>query len=315
MNPRKQDCRICAAPRKERTSHKRNKPQEWAKQWPTKQGNPNKKHNQRVVESHRSRVEQNQGDSREPEQRNLEGTRIQPIGPRQLPHHSKATTTTQSPQNPRTQTRCAPLSSAGPDFGRDQKKLVTMTCQEGSASGRLKTAMLADLRKDLEAAQQDLPQPLPRNTCARNGKGGGETQAGYHDRTAKIQSLEAVKQQLEKDASEIQKRLEEAEMERDHAFNQMSQEKKSPKLATSGSWDIKPIVDTWMSETAHTLLGDPTQKQAWFREQLCKHMTNLVHADPRNHSQQSYQQRFVVTAQKPTPFSFKNTSRHMTKSQ
>ena len=164
------------------------------------------------------------------------------------------------------------------------KKLETMTCQEGSASGRLKTAMLADLKKDLETAQQDLPQPLPRNTYARKEKEVTKLKQELHDRTAKIQSPAAVKQQLEKDASEIQKRLAEAEMERNHAFNQMSQEK-NPEVADQWILDvftseaaIKPIVDTWTSEAAHTILGDPMQKQAWFREQLCKHMTNLVHA-------------------------------------
>ena len=106
------------------------------------------------------------------------------------------------------------------------KKLNTMTCQEGSASGRLKKAMLADLKKDLEAAQQVL--------YARKDKEVAKLNQELHDRTAKIQSLAAVKQQLEKDASEIQKRLEEAEMERDHAFNQPGERK--PKVPTSGYW-------------------------------------------------------------------------------
>ena len=164
------------------------------------------------------------------------------------------------------------------------KKFDTMTCQEGSASGRLKAAILADLKKDLEAAQQDLPQPVPRNTCARKEKEVAKLKQDLHDRTAKIQSLEAVKKQLEKDASEVQKRLEEAEMERDHAFNQMTQER-NPDLADQWILDvftseaaIKPIVDIWTSETAHTIRVDPVQKQAWFREQLSKHLTNVVHA-------------------------------------
>ena len=76
--------------------------------------------------------------------------------------------------------------------------------------------------------------------------------------------------------------------ERDLAFSQMSQEQTGdtdPEVADqfilealTSEAAIKPIVDTWMSESAHTVLGDPTQKQAWFREQLCKHMTQLENA-------------------------------------
>ena len=81
-------------------------------------------------------------------------------------------------------------------------------------------------------------------------------------------------------------------MERDHAFNQMSQEKTEIgdqwiiDVMTSEA-AIKPIVDTWTSEAAHTILEDPTQKQAWFREQLCKRTTNLIHA-AITHRQQKY---------------------------
>ena len=39
MNPRKKECRICAAPRKERTSPNATNRKNEAKQWPNKQGN------------------------------------------------------------------------------------------------------------------------------------------------------------------------------------------------------------------------------------------------------------------------------------
>ena len=211
----------------------RNKPQERSKAEADKTRQPNKKRNQRTVQSHRSRVEQNQGDNREPEHATWKEHGYNH-------RHGDLHTTRRQRQR-----------------RRMIKKLETMACQEGSASGKLKAAILADLKKDLEAAQQDLPQPLPRNTYARKEKEVAKLKQELHDRTAKIQSLAAVKQQLEKDASEIQKQLEQAEMERDHAFNQMSQEK-NPKVADQWILDvftseaaIKPIVNTWTSEAAH----------------------------------------------------------------
>ena len=42
MNPRKQECRICAAPRKERTSHNVTNRKNGAKQWSTKHDNQTK---------------------------------------------------------------------------------------------------------------------------------------------------------------------------------------------------------------------------------------------------------------------------------
>ena len=108
------------------------------------------------------------------------------------------------------------------------------------------------------------------------------------EKTTRIQNLEAVKQKLENEANDFKERLEETEAERDLAFSQISQEQSGdtdPEVADllilealTSEAAIKPIVDTWMSESAHTVLGDPTPEQAWFRDQLCKHMTQLVFA-------------------------------------
>ena len=227
MNPRKQECIICAARRKERTSHNATNRKNGAKQWPIKQGNQTKNLTNELW--------------------NLIEAESTPANPnKQLGGNTDTTTDTatstplegndndtESTKPTNSDTVHTALQRRNHILG-EIKKIETMTCQEGSASGRLKTAMLADLKKDLEAAQQDVPQPLPRNTYARKEKDVVKLQQEVHDRTAKIQILAAVQQQLEKDASEIQKRLEEAEMERDHAFNQMSREE-NPKLATSGS--------------------------------------------------------------------------------
>ena len=103
---------------------------------------------------------------------------------------------------------------------------------------------------------------------------------------AEIQNLMAMKQKLENETNDIKKRMEEAEAERDLAFSQMSQEQSGeadPEVADqlilealTSEAAIKPIVDTRMSQSAHTVLGDPKQKQAWFRDQLCMHMTQLL---------------------------------------
>ena len=221
MNPRKQECRICAAPRKERTSHHATNRKNGAKQWPNKQGNQTKNTTNELW------------NLIEAESNKIKATKV---SPNTQPGWNTDTTTDTATSTPLegndndTETT-KPMNSDTVHTAlkrRSQilgiiKKLKTMTCQEGSTSGRLKTAMLADLKKDPEAAQQDLPQPLRRNTYARKEKEVAKLKLELHDRTAKIQSLAAVKKQLEKDASEIQKRLEEAEMERDHAFNQMSQ--------------------------------------------------------------------------------------------
>ena len=67
MKTRKQECRILRCAKKGTDKPLRNKPQERSKAVTEQTRKPNKKHNQRTVESHRSRVEQNQGDNREPE--------------------------------------------------------------------------------------------------------------------------------------------------------------------------------------------------------------------------------------------------------
>ena len=236
---------------------------------------------QRTVESHRSRVEQNQGDNREPEHAtwrehgynhrhgNFHTTR------RQRQRHRVHKT-----HELRHGAHCSQAQE--PDFGRNHETrdndVSGWFCERQTQDGD------AGRSQEGSGAGTAGPAAAAAEKHARKEKEVAKLKQELHDRMAKIQSLEAVKQPLENDASEIQKRLEEAEMERDHAFNQMTQEQ-NPDVADQSILDvstseaaIKPIVDTWTSEAAHTIMGDPTQKQAWFREQLCKHMANLVHA-------------------------------------
>ena len=109
----------------------------------------------------------------------------------------------------------------------DIKKYESMSFQEGPTGASFKAEALAKLRTELELVQQDLPQPLPRNTDARKDKEAKMLKQELSNNMAKIQNLMAMKQKLETETNDILKRLEEAEAERDLAFNQMGQEQAS----------------------------------------------------------------------------------------
>ena len=160
----------------------RNKPQERGKAV-AEQTNLTKKHNQRTVESHRSRVEQNQGDNREPEHAtwrehgfnhrhgNLHTTRRQRQRHRVHKTHELRHGTHRS-------------QAQEPDFGRNQET------RNNDGPGRF--------------CQRQTQGGITGSRGGTTRPAAAATEKHLRPRTAKIQSLEAAKQQL---ASEIQKRL------------------------------------------------------------------------------------------------------------
>ena len=268
---RKVDVSAMRAPRKDRTTNKNE-----AREWPTKPNNAKDTNSElwNLIEAESNKI------------------KATPAIPAALQRGCKdqtnasTDTTSASPQDhsdavPTTLTRRNQILS-------DIKKYESMSFQEGSTRASLKTEAVAKLRTELEQVQQDLPQPLPRNIYVRKGKEAKALKQELSNNMEKIQNQMAMKQKLENETNDIKKRMEEAEVERDLAFSQMSQEQSGdtdPEVADqlisealTSEAAIKPIVDTWMSESAHIVLGDPTQKQAWFTDQLCKHMTQLVFA-------------------------------------
>ena len=152
MNTRKQECRICAAPRKERTSHYATNGKNGAKQWPTKQGNQTKNTTNELW------------NLIEAESNKIKATTVNPntqLGGNKDTTTDMATSTplegndndTESTKPMNVDTVHTALKLRNQILG-EIKKLETMTVQEGSASGRLKAAILADVKKDLEAIQQ-----------------------------------------------------------------------------------------------------------------------------------------------------------------
>ena len=134
-----------------------------------------------------------------------------------------------------------------------------------------KAEALAKLRTE-PLVQQDLPQPLPRNTYVRKEKEAKMLKQEFTNNMAKIQNLMAMKQKLETETNDIRKRMEEAEAERDFAFNQMGQEQTGEtNQEYADQWiidsvtseaAIKPIIDaytTWIV-TAKTLGDQPSSR-------------------------------------------------------
>ena len=147
----------------------------------------------------------------------------------------------------------------------DIKKYESMSFQEGSTGASLKAEAVAKLRTELEQVPQDLPQPLPRNIYVRKDKEAKALKQELSNNMTKILNLMAMKQKLENETNCVKKRMEDAEAERDLAFSQISQEQSGdtdPEVADqlilealTSEAAVKPVVDTWMSESAHTVLG------------------------------------------------------------
>ena len=78
----------------------------------------------------------------------------------------------------------------------------------------------------------------------------------------------------------------------------MSQDKTNETIQEANEWiidvvtseaAIKPIIDTWTSETiaSRTALGEPTQVHTRTREQLCEQLTNVIRPATMQRIQQS----------------------------
>ena len=148
-----------------------------------------------------------------------------------------------------------------------------MTCQEGSASGRLKDGDASGSQEGSGAGTAG-PAAAAAEKHPRCTTDGQDSESGGRKAAAREGCIGDTK------------------------ATGGGGDGKGPCLQTRWIIDvmtseatIKPIIDAWTPETAHTILGDPTQKQALPREQLCNHMTQLVHAATAHRQQNAVVKR------------------------
>ena len=166
-----------------------------------------KRHKQRAVESHRSRVKQDQGDTRK-------SSRTPPWGQGATQGGHRHVTTRQQRHSVHVCYKCRHATDRSqtqePNLS-DIKKYESMSFQEGSTRASFKADAVAKLRAELEQVQQDLPQPLPRNTFVKKDKEAKAIMQELSEKTSRMQNLAALKQHFEDESNDFRKRLEEAE--------------------------------------------------------------------------------------------------------